>query len=138
MSSPARPFRSESPIVPAVKTGRRRVSRLRLSIPARLVSIYDTRRCILIDISRGGAQIGLEEPLPLCDGVFLQIAGLEPFGEVVRSDAGPDGGINGITFDPQLTDADILAVRAYSETFRQEERRALLEEARSWVVGRRG
>ena len=136
MPRPAFSPADESPILPAVKTGRRHVSRLRLSIPARVVSIYDTRRCILIDISCGGAQVGLAEPLPVGDGVCLQIADMEPFGEVLRREIGPRGGINGISFDPELSDADVLAIRAYSETFQKEERLALLDEVRSWVMGR--
>ena len=118
-----------------VTTGRRQVARLRLSIPAKLISIYDTRRCILIDISCGGAQIGLEEPLPLDDGVYLRIAGIEPFGIVVRSTIGPNGGVNGIAFDPKLSDEDVLGLRTYSEAFQVFERRALLAEARKWVMG---
>ena len=130
MPRPAFSPADESPILPAVKTGRRHVSRLRLSIPARVVSIYDTRRCILIDISCGGAQVGLAEPLPVGDGVCLQIADMEPFGEVLRREIGPRGGINGISFDPELSDADVLAIRAYSETFQKEER--LLIRGEKW------
>ena len=54
----------------------------------------------------------------------------------MRRDIGPQGGINGIAFDPELSDADVLAIRAYSETFQKEERLALLDEVRSWVMGR--
>ena len=139
MSRPA-PYRldalpEEPPEEPVVTTGRRNVSRLRMSIPAKLVSIYDTRRCILIDVSCGGAQIGLAEPLPVGDGVCLQIAGMEPFGVVLRRQVGSHGGTNGIAFEPALTDADVLALRAYSETFKDTERRALMAEARAWVTG---
>lgn len=135
MSRPALSASDESPILPAVKTGRRHVSRLRLSIPARLVSVYDTQRCILIDISRGGAQVGLAEPLRVGDGACLQIAGFEPFGEVLRRDLTAMGGVNGIAFDDELTDDQVLQIRAFSETFQKEEKQALLNEVRQWVRG---
>lgn len=126
---------AKSPVLPAVQTGRRHVSRLRLSIPARLVSVYETQRCILIDISRGGAQVGLAKPLQVGDGACLQIAGFEPFGEVLRRDLTASGGVNGIAFDEEMSNEQVLAIRAFSETFQKDEKQALLEEVRQWVRG---
>ncbi len=118
-----------------VKTGRRNAPRLRLSIPAHLVSLYDRRRCILIDLSRTGAQIGLEEPMREGEGVVLQVAGVEPFGEVVRRSTGPNGGVNGLVFDPPIPDEQVLEVRSFSEVYREDEMRALRDEVRRWVMG---
>lgn len=122
---------------PAVTVGRRSAPRLRLSVPARLVTLCDTRRCILIDLSRSGAQIGLEKPLRESEGVFLQLAGIDQFGTIVRSFTGSKGGVNGIEFEYPLTDEQVLAMRQYAECFEGEAQRALRNEACAWVTGAR-
>ena len=119
----------------SVTVGRRSAPRLRLSIPANLISLTDRKRCILIDLSCTGAQIGLEEPLREGDGAVLQVAGVEPFGEVVRCSVGRNGGINGLAFDPPISEEDVLHVRGYSECYRDDEMRALRDEVRKWVEG---
>jgi len=125
--------RSDADIDPMI--GRRNAARLRLSIPARIVTLSDTRRCILIDLSRTGAQIGLEAPLEKGKNVFLQLAGLDEFAEVVRADVGPNGGTNGIAFDEHLTDDQVIMVRHYSESIEANESLALRREVRAWVTG---
>ncbi|WP_299193753.1 PilZ domain-containing protein [uncultured Erythrobacter sp.] len=115
--------------------GRRQAARLRLSIPARLVTLSDTRHCILIDLSRTGAQIGLEEPLEEGENAFLQIDGLDEFAEVVRSDIGPLGGINGVVFEEPLSDEQVISVRRFSESLETRERQAFRSEVRAWVTG---
>lgn len=115
--------------------GRRSAPRLRLSLPARLVTISDTRRCILIDLSRSGAQIGLERPLKSGADVFLQIADIDQFGIVRRQAHGLMGGLNGIEFDDRLTDKHVISMRHYADTFQEEANRALRREASNWVSG---
>lgn len=118
-----------------VPVGRRNAPRLRLSIPASLISLYDRRRCILIDLSCTGAQIGLEQPIREGEGAVLQVAGIEPFGEVVRGSMGAYGGVNGLAFDPPISEEEVLSVRAYSERYEKDELRALRSEVRKWVMG---
>lgn len=115
--------------------GRRSAPRLRLSIPARLVSLYANHRCILVDLSRTGAQIGLESPLRNGEGAFLQLAGIDQFGTIVRCSKGPNGGTNGLEFEFPLKDEAVVALRQYAETFRDEEYRALRTEVQEWVSG---
>ena len=115
--------------------GRRSAPRLRLAIPAKLVSLSGSVRCILIDLSLTGAQVGLERPVNEGADVFLQIAGLEPFGSVVRQAVGPNGGKNGIVFEKPLEKDDVLFVRAYAERYEEEEKQFLINEARNWVMG---
>lgn len=115
----------------ALVTGRRSAPRLRLSIPARLVTLYETRRCVLLNLSQTGAQIGLEDPLSEGDGAFLKVAGLDHFGGVVRK--GP--GTNALEFDVSLSENEVLSVRRYSECFEEDERRRLRREVRAWVHG---
>lgn len=118
-----------------VPAGRRGAPRLRLSIPARLVSLYSSHRCILIDLSCTGAQVGLEQPLNMDDTALIQIAGLEIFCEVVRSAQGPNGGVNGLVFDPPLREQDVLDMRAYAESYQANELQGLRSEVKDWVNG---
>lgn len=92
---------------PLVKAGRRGAPRLRLSIPAKLITVSETRRCVLLDLSRTGARIGLAKPLDLAEAGFLRFADLEVFGCVIRKEKG----MNGLEFDVELSDEDVLATR---------------------------
>lgn len=123
------------PEVASAPIGRRGAPRLRLSIPAKVISLYGTTRCILLDLSTSGAQLGLEEPLQVEETVFLHIAGYELFCEVVRLAYGPNGGVNGLVFDPPLQNQDVLNMRAYAESYQAEELRGLRSEVKDWVAG---
>ena len=116
---------------PIENVGRRSAPRLRLSIPARLITVTESRRCILLDLSRTGAQIGLERPMSLGEAGFLQFADFEVFATVIRNGAG----LNGVEFDVPMQDEEVIAVRHYADAFEGEARRALREEARKWVDG---
>lgn len=116
---------------PIENVGRRAAPRLRLSIPARFQTVSAVRRCVLLDVSRSGAQIGLARPLPAGAAGFLTFADFEVFGDVIRTAPGS----NGIAFDLELGDADILKVRRFAESFQIEERRALMDDVRAWVTG---
>lgn len=135
MGCPASASKSPSSRGERVLAGRRNAPRLRLSIRADLITLYERTRCILIDLSVTGAQIGLEAPLRIGDTAILQVADLEPFGEVVRADRGPHGGVNGIVFDPPLSEEQVLRVRAFAEQYEKSEARALRDEVRNWVSG---
>ena len=100
--------------------GRRSAPRLRLSLPARLITLSDTRRCILIDLSRTGAQVGLEEPMQIGSDVILQIDRIDQFGTIVRRAKGLKGGLNGVEFEEPLTDEQVIAMRHYAEGFEAE------------------
>lgn len=116
-------------------TGRRSAARLRLAIPVRIVSTHATQTCILLDLSRTGARIGIAEPLAPGICLFLRIAQFELFAEVIRCDRGEGGGINGLAFDEPLPDATVLAVRRHAEGFEQRQRDTLRDQARRWVSG---
>ncbi len=115
--------------------GRRAFARLRLAIPARLLATHATGTCVLLDLSRTGARIGLADPLPPGDMLYLRLAGFEVFAEVVWRELGDGGGINGLTFDEPLDEAAVLDVRHFAEGFEQREREMLREQVRSWVEG---
>ncbi len=116
---------------PLANVGRRRAARLRVSVPAKLITVTGTQRCLLIDVSRTGAQIALSRPLSIGDAGFLQVGGLELFGSTIREGAGA----NGLDFDVEMSDEDVLVIRRYAETYQMDERKALMAEARKWVTG---
>lgn len=115
--------------------GRRAAARLRLAIPVKLLATHATENCVLLDLSRTGARIGLAEPLAPGEMLYLRFAGLELFGEVVRRHCGKSGGVNGMVFDEPLSDDIVLAVRRHAETFEHRQHTALRDQARRWVSG---
>lgn len=126
---------SSLPTDVANHTGRRAAARLRLSIPVRLTTIYETHNCVLLDLSRTGAQVALPVPLTIGEGGILRVGQLEVFGEVIRQMIGTGGGVNGIVFEELLPQAAVLGVRHHAETFRLKERDVLREKVRRWVAG---
>lgn len=115
--------------------GRREAPRLRLAIPARFVSLCDTQNCILLDLSRTGARLALARPVAAGQHGYIAIAHLEPFGVVVRREKGREGGLNAMTFDEPLSEAQVLEIRRFAEDFADRERAALRDQARRWVNG---
>jgi hypothetical protein len=90
---------------------------------------------VLLDLSRSGARVGLEQPLALGACLYLKVAKFELFAEVVRCDLGEGGGINDLVFDEPLADEAVLMVRRFAETFEQRERDTLRDKVRRWVSG---
>lgn len=121
--------RAAEPAIP--NTGRRSAPRLRLILPARLISIEGDQPCILMNLSRSGAQVAVIHPLRSGEAAVLRCAGIDVFGDVIRTDFG----LNAIRFEQELRDADVLAVRHHYDTFEDSQRRSLIETARKWVTG---
>lgn len=116
--------------------GRRGAARLRLVVPAKLISVYETQNCMLLDISQTGARLALERPLGVNASGYLRVGPIEVFATAVRLRMGEEtGGVNGLEFDIKLTKPQVLAVRAYAENYEMAERRAFLMHARDWVMG---
>ncbi|QIQ85505.1 PilZ domain-containing protein [Erythrobacter sp.] len=112
-------------------TGRRSAPRLRVSLPARLISIEGNQPCVLMNLSRSGAQVAVLEAIRVGEGAVLRCGSLEVFGDVIRSDFG----LNAIRFEEEISDAQVLDIRHYYETFEDRERRSLIDTARKWVTG---
>ena len=115
------------------KIGRRNAARLRLSVPAKFTTLYEARDCTLLDVSRTGARVVLDQPLVLDDAGLLRCSGVEVFAFVTREQSG----VNGLEFDLPLTDAQVLAIRSFSEDFESDPQRSVWSEARAWVTGGR-
>lgn len=118
--------------VPAV--GRRSAPRLRLSLPAQLIAVEKAHTCILLNLSRSGAQVAILESMREGEGAILRCGMIDHFAIVTRSEFG----LNALEFDEPLTDQIVLETRLYHENFEARERRALIETARKWVTGETG
>lgn len=120
------------PTYPApVPVGRRAAPRLRLSLPGQLIAVDRVHTCILLNLSRTGAQVAILEAVREGEGAILRCGVIDHFAIVTRSEFG----LNALSFDEPLTDAIVLEVRRYHENFEERERRALIETARKWVTG---
>ncbi len=116
---------------PVEKIGRRAAARLRLSIPGKLVTIYETQPCIVVNLSRTGAQVSLAKPLAPGEAIFLQLAAKEHFASVVWRDTGS----NGLEFEVPLADEQVLDARHFADRIDELERREMLRIAREWITG---
>lgn len=111
--------------------GRRSAPRLRLSLPAQLVAVEKAHTCILLNLSRSGAQVAILDSVREGEGAMLRCGVINHFVLVTRSEFG----LNALVFDEPLTDEIVLETRRYHENFEERERRALIETARKWVTG---
>lgn len=122
------PEKEDGPIVPV---GRRSAPRLRLSLPAQLVAVEKVHTCILLNLSRTGAQVAILDAMREGEGAILRCGVINHFAIVTRTEFG----LNALEFDEPLTDQIVLEVRRYHENFEEREKRALIETARKWVTG---
>ena len=116
---------------PAIPVGRRTAPRLRISLPGQLIAVERTHSCILMNLSRTGAQVAILDSVRKGEGVMLRCGVINHFAIVTRSEFG----LNALEFDEPLTDEIVLEIRRYHENFEERERRALIETARKWVTG---
>jgi hypothetical protein len=119
---------------PALPVGRRAAPRLRISLPGQLIAVDKVHSCILMNLSRTGAQVAILDSLRKGEGAILRCGAIDHFAIVTRSEFG----LNALTFDEPLSDALVLDIRRYHENFEERERRALIETARKWVTGDTG
>ena len=123
-----KPGNSDQPSFPI---GRRAAPRLRLSLPAKLVAVEKAHTCILLNLSRTGAQVAILDAIRVGEGAILRCGVINHFAIVTRTEFG----LNALEFDEPLTDDIVLEVRRYHENFEEREKRALIETARKWVTG---
>lgn len=116
---------------PILPIGRRSAPRLRLSLPAQLIAVEKVHTCILLNLSRSGAQVAILDAIRVGEGAILRCGAINQFAIVTRNEFG----LNALQFDEPLTDAIVLEIRRYHENFEGRERRALIETARKWVTG---
>jgi hypothetical protein len=113
------------------KIGRRSAPRLRLSLPGQLIAVERVHRCILLNLSRSGAQVAILDSLREGEGAILRCGVIDNFAVVTRSEFG----LNALEFEEPLSNEQVLDIRHLYENFEERERRALIETARKWVTG---
>lgn len=121
----------DKPEFPPSNIGRRSAPRLRLSLPGQLIAVERVHRCILLNLSRSGAQVAILDALRVGEGAILRCGGIDDFGIVTRSEFG----LNALQFEEPLSNSQVLEIRHLFENFEERERRALMDTARKWVTG---
>lgn len=116
---------------PVVPVGRRSAPRLRLSLPAQLIAVEKVHTCILLNLSRTGAQVAILEAMREGEGAILRCGMIDHFAIVTRAEFG----LNALMFDEPLADDIVIEIRRYHENFEEREKRTLIETARKWVNG---
>lgn len=112
--------------------GRRRRSRLRVRLQARLVTRTETRSIILTDLSLSGAQIMTDQPLRLGCEVVLEWGSYEAFGEVVWT----GGNRCGVSFFDAISPAVVVATRDLDDAAHLPQDKEIVRQmARHWVEG---
>lgn len=116
----------------AAKLVRRSNSRLRVRLPARLVTRTETLRVVLRDISLWGASIAVDRELALGLELVVEWGAFDAFGEVVWSDAQSCG----IRFIDPISPDTLMATRELDDHNRLPRDSDLLRQiARGWAEG---
>ena len=109
--------------------GRRRDSRLRLHIPARIVTIHGQYKAQLLDLSQSGAHLAVEQQLMKGGDAVLTWLEYEAFGRIVWAASTQIG----MEFEELITPATLVATRDLADQHSaREEKRAALEAVRAW------
>ena len=112
--------------VPERQVGRRTYSRLRVFLPARLISVFGTQQVQIHNLSRSGVKLLWTDPVRVGGDVVMAWAHHELFGKVVWSQ--PQYG--GVLLDEPLTEALILSMRAADDAHHGDKR----DSAASWYL----
>jgi hypothetical protein len=112
--------------------GRRRDSRLRLSMPARLITLAGTHKVSLRDISQTGAKLVIPEEIHEGNDGVLEWLKFEAFGTIVWAHDEQAG----MVFDEPLPAEVLLATRQTfdSRAFKTSDQMAR-EQAADWFLG---
>ena len=127
----AKPGGDDLKLKPIPNTGRRSAPRLRLNLPAKLIGVDRVYPCVLLNVSRSGAQVAIPEELPKGEGAMLRCGKINDFVVVARSDQG----FNALEFDEEISNDLVLDVRHYYDNFDGSERREIASMVRRWVDG---
>jgi len=102
-----------------------------LSLPGQLIAVDRVHRCIVLNLSRTGAQVAILDAMREGEGAILRCGHIEPFAVVTRSEFG----LNALKFEEPITAQQVLDIRSFHENYEERERRMLVETARNWVNG---
>lgn len=112
-------------------TGRRSAPRVRLSVPARIETIRGFYRVTLVNLSRTGAQIEIEDLPAIGSDVVLKCGTIDAFATVRWA----RGGRCGLHFDEPIDQTDVLLQRHAAEAAARSPKAAEWQAAREWAGG---
>ncbi|UAB77900.1 PilZ domain-containing protein [Erythrobacter sp. SCSIO 43205] len=112
-----------------INAAKRGAPRLPLSLPGTFISTQGNHSCILVNLSRTGVLIAINEPLKPGNDGFLRCGPIDHFVTVQRR----ANGLNAMTFEIPVTDAYVAQVRKYQESFAERELSELRDQAREWA-----
>jgi hypothetical protein len=98
---------SVQPIEPPIEAGRRSHSRLRVRLPARLMTTSAARDVFLFDLGQFGARLRITESIAVGTEAILFWGSYEAFGVI----AWIRGGYCGMSFDEELPAKILIATR---------------------------
>lgn len=96
-----------------LQIGRRASPRVRVHLPATLVTTDASAPCIIENISAGGARVHLGRVPQTGISVYIMCGGMELFGTVACA----LGQRCGIWFDHELTPAVVVAIRRFADDY---------------------
>ncbi len=112
-----------------VPNGRRRHSRLRLQLPARLITLEGTLQATLVDLSFTGARVALDVKGPARGDAVLEWGGFEAFCSI----AWTEGRMCGLDFEAPLPGRILIATRDLGDTTPPADTSRAA--ARAWAAG---
>jgi len=114
--------------------GRRRDSRLRVGVPAQIITLHGQFTASLADLSQSGAHIRTKGGLVRGEELVVTWLGFEAFGTVVWTALGEAG----LEFDEPLAVPILLQTRQQvDQGLAPSSEQAAYEGARSWYMGYR-
>lgn len=117
--------------LPANKTGRRAAPRLRLSLPGKFIAVRSNLSCIVTNMSQTGVLMAVCETLEVGEAGYLRCGPIDHFVTVMRK----EHGLNGLEFDNPVSHEFVLQVRAFQESFAENDKADLMRNARVWAQG---
>lgn len=116
------------------KAGRRRDSRLRLGVPAQLITLTGQSIASLRDLSQSGAHLATKAQLVRGEDAVLSWLGFETFGRIVWASHGEAG----LEFDELLAPAILIKTRdQFDLGLAPSAEQAAYDAARRWYMGLR-
>jgi hypothetical protein len=116
------------------QTGRRKAGRLRVELPAQLLTLDGHPKANLCDISRSGARLRISHPLKIGDDVVINWLNFEGFGHVVWV----KDEFAGVEFYDPIDEDILLKTREIIDYgLDPGEEGAAREAARNWYLGYR-
>lgn len=109
--------------------GRRLDCRLKVALDAKAITLAETQRARLLDISQRGARIAVKEPIRVGALIVLQWLDQEAFGTIVWQ----DNGVCGIKFDRRISAQQLIELRDTCDAGMQDE--VEYENAKAWAPG---